>query len=228
MRFFRQKWLKKLMDIALIGLKTVFFTAFVSPPACGNGKLMQMNLVGHFLISMPAMQDPHFAGTVIYLCEHTQKGALGLVINRPTELTVNSLFEKIDLTLEIEYEPIGRAPVYYGGPVQTDRGFVLHTPAQNDTFSSSLKVEDSLALTTSKDVLEAMSRGQGPLQTLITLGYSGWGEGQLEKEIAQNAWLTVKADADIIFNVAAEQRFTRAMKLLGVDPTRIMPGAGRA
>jgi putative transcriptional regulator len=186
-----------------------------------------MNLEGHFLISMPAMQDPNFAGCVVYVCEHNEKGALGLVINRPTELTVNKLFEKIDLKLEIEL--IGRAPVYYGGPVQTDRGFVLHTPAEKDKkFSSSLQVEESLALTTSKDVLEAMSRGEGPLQTLITLGYSGWDKGQLEHEIAQNAWLTVKADANIIFNVAAEERFARAMQLLGVDPTRIMPGSGHA
>jgi putative transcriptional regulator len=183
-----------------------------------------MNLVGHFLISMPAMQDSNFAGSVIYLCEHTEKGALGLVINRPTELTVNTLFEKIELTLEIEL--IGRAPVYYGGPVQTDRGFVLHTPGEK--FSSSLQVDDTLALTTSKDVLEAMSRGHGPLQTLITLGYSGWGEGQLEQEIAQNAWLTVKGDADIIFNTPYEERFDRAMRLLGIDPTRIAPGAGHA
>lgn len=185
-----------------------------------------MNLVGHFLISMPSMQDPHFVGTVIYLCEHSKKGALGLVINQPTELTVHSLFEKIDLKLEIEL--IGRAPVYYGGPVQTDRGFVLHTPSTEDAFTSSLKVEETLSLTTSKDVLEAMSRGQGPLQTLITLGYSGWGKGQLEQEIAQNAWLTVKADPAIIFNVAAKERFAHAMKLLGVDPLRIMPGAGHA
>jgi putative transcriptional regulator len=137
---------------------------------------------------------------------------------------VNRLFEKIDLKLEIEL--LGRAPVYYGGPVQTDRGFVLHTPSEK--FSSSLNVEESLALTTSKDVLEAMSRGEGPLQTLITLGYSGWGEGQLENEIAQNAWLTVKADAGIIFNVAPEERFARAMQLLGIDPARIVPGAGHA
>jgi putative transcriptional regulator len=192
--------------------------------AAGGGKLECMNLVGHFLISMPAMQDPNFAGTVIYVCEHNAKGALGLVINRPTELTVNRLFEKIDLKLEIEL--IGHAPVYYGGPVQTDRGFVLHTPS--DKFSSSLQVEESLALTTSKDVLEAMSRGEGPLQTLITLGYSGWGEGQLEQEIAQNAWLTVKANADIIFNTPHEERFARAMQLLGIDPARIAPGAGHA
>jgi putative transcriptional regulator len=185
-----------------------------------------MNLVGHFLISMPAMQDSNFAGSVVYVCEHNEKGALGLVINRPTELTVNRLFEKIDLKLEIEL--IGRAPVYYGGPVQTDRGFVLHTPSGKDNFTSSLQVDETLSLTTSKDVLEAMSRGQGPLQTLITLGYSGWDKGQLENEIAQNAWLTVKADANIIFNVAAEERFARAMQLLGVDPTRIMPGSGHA
>lgn len=172
------------------------------------------------------MQDPNFAGSVVYVCEHNEKGALGLVINRPTELTVNRLFDKMDLKLEIEL--IGRAPVYYGGPVQTDRGFVLHTPTGNDKFSSSLLVDDSLSLTTSKDVLEAMSRGEGPLQTLITLGYSGWDKGQLEHEIAQNAWLTVKADANVIFNVAAQERFARAMQLLGVDPARIMPGAGRA
>jgi putative transcriptional regulator len=147
-----------------------------------------IDLTDQFLIAMPGMADPNFAGSVIYICEHTPKGALGLVINRPTDLNLAALFERIELSLG--ENPQGQEPVFFGGPVQTDRGFVLHAP-QGD-YTSSIKVGD-LALTTSRDVLQAVSDGQGPGQMLVTLGYSGWSAGQLEDELSENAWLNVKA-----------------------------------
>jgi len=183
-----------------------------------------MDLTHKFLIAMPAMADPNFAGSVVYICEHTEKGALGLVINRPTELTLESLFDKIDLKLEIT--PWKDAPVYFGGPVQTERGFVLHVPAGQ--YSSTLPVADDIALTTSKDVLEAVAGGTGPAKLLVTLGYSGWGAGQLENEIAQNAWLTVTAQPDIIFDTPADEKYNAALKLLGVDTLQLSGQAGHA
>jgi putative transcriptional regulator len=147
-----------------------------------------------------------------------------LVINRPTELTLERLFDKIDLKLEIA--PWRDEPVYFGGPVQTERGFVLHAPTGN--YSSSLKVADGVTLTTSKDVLEAVADGTGPDKLLVTLGYSGWGAGQLENEVAQNAWLTVAADLGIIFDTPVEQRFAAALRLLGIDGAQLTGQAGHA
>lgn len=183
-----------------------------------------MDLTHKFLIAMPAMADPNFAGSVVYVCEHTDKGALGLVINRPTELTLEGLFDKIDLKLEIA--PWKDTPVYFGGPVQTERGFVLHVPAGQ--YSSSLPVRDDIALTTSKDVLEAVAGGTGPSKLLVTLGYSGWGAGQLESEVSANAWLTVDAQQSIIFDTPAEARQAAALRLLGVDPLQLSAQAGHA
>jgi putative transcriptional regulator len=184
----------------------------------------QMNLTHQFLIAMPTLVDPNFERTVVYICEHSDKGAIGLVINRSTDLTLATLFDKLELKLEIA--PWKDAPVHFGGPVQTERGFVLHSPTGN--YSSSLKIADEIALTTSKDVLEAVAGGTGPEKLLVTLGHSGWGEGQLESEIAHNAWLTVAARADIIFETPIEQRFDAALKLLGVDSTRLSGLAGHA
>ena len=184
-----------------------------------------MNLTHQFLIAMPAMADPNFQGAVVYVCEHGEKGALGLVINRPTELTLERLFDKIDLQLEIA--PLREAPVYYGGPVQTERGFVLHQP-YGEGYSSSLAVNDEIALTTSKDVLEDVARGTGPSRMLVTLGYSGWGQGQLESEVGDNAWLTVAADLSIIFETPAEQRFAAALGLLGINPLHLTGQVGHA
>lgn len=183
-----------------------------------------MDLTHKFLIAMPAMADPNFAGSVVYVCEHTDKGALGLVINRPTELTLEGLFDKIDLKLEIA--PWKDTPVYFGGPVQTERGFVLHVPAGQ--YSSSLPVREDIALTTSKDVLEAVAGGTGPSKLLVTLGYSGWGAGQLESEVSANAWLTVDAQQSIIFDTPAEARQAAALRLLGVDPLQLSAQAGHA
>jgi len=183
-----------------------------------------MDLKHQFLIAMPAMVDPNFTGSVVYICDHSERGALGLVINRPTELTLESLFDRIDLKLEIA--PWKDSPVYFGGPVQTERGFVLHGPAK--PYSSTLPITPEVALTTSKDVLEAVAEGAGPDKMLVTLGYSGWGAGQLESEIAQNAWLTVKADSDIIFDTPADEKYNAALKLLGIDTSQLSGQAGHA
>jgi putative transcriptional regulator len=183
-----------------------------------------MDLTHQFLIAMPAMADPNFAGSVVYVCEHSDKGALGLVINRPTELTLAGLFDKIDLKLEIA--PWKDEPVFFGGPVQTERGFVLHQPP--GSYSSSLAVSDDIALTTSKDVLEAVAAGTGPGKLLVTLGYAGWGMGQLEHEIGQNAWLTVAAEAEVIFDTPAEERFAAALKLLGIEAKQLSGLTGHA
>ena len=182
-----------------------------------------IDLSNQFLMAMPGMVDGEFAGTVIYVCEHSPKGALGLVINRPTDLSVSGLLEKIDLTLEIALPQ--NAAVYFGGPVHTDRGFVLHYPA--GSFSSSIQL-GNLALTTSRDVLQAVAQGNGPDKMLVTLGYSGWGAGQLESEIAQNAWLTVPASAEVIFATPPEDRYAAALKLLGIDPAMLSGVAGHA
>ncbi|KRC84895.1 hypothetical protein D3C87_726690 [compost metagenome] len=181
------------------------------------------NFANQFLIAMPGMVEGSLAGSVIYVCEHTERGALGLVINRPTDLTLGTLFERIDLTLEIG--PVKDTYVFFGGPVQTDRGFVLHAPAGD--YSSSIKM-GGMALTTSRDVLQAVADGNGPARLLVTLGYAGWGAGQLESEMGQNAWLSVGANDDIIFDVPPEDRYPAALKLLGIDPVMLAGGAGHA
>jgi len=185
-----------------------------------------LDLTDHFLIAMPTMVDPIFGGTVIYLCEHNANGALGVVINKPTDMTMEVLFERIDLKLEIVPEAPPRNPVMFGGPVQVERGFVLHSPAQE--FSSTLKVGAEVALTTSKDVLEAAAHGDGPPRMLVSLGCSGWSAGQLEEELSRNGWLTVPADPAIIFELPVEERFNAALRLLGIDPIMLTAESGHA
>jgi putative transcriptional regulator len=189
----------------------------------------RINLTNQFLIAMPGMGDPTFAGSVVYLCEHTEKGALGLVINKPVDIKLRNLFEKVELNLT--REDLAEAPVYFGGPVQTERGFVLHERLGTDgsPYSSTLAIAGgALDMTTSKDVLEALADGAGPRRLLVTLGYSGWGAGQLEDEIARNGWLTVDADPQIIFDTPVEQRYDRAVSLLGFDPHMLSQEAGHA
>ena len=192
----------------------------------------ELDLTDHFLIAMPSMLDPVFGGTVVYLCEHNQNGALGVVINKPTDMTMDVLFDRINLKLEIihdtpEAKPgLYRSQVMFGGPVQVERGFVLHSAM--DQFSSTLQVTDGISLTTSKDVLEAVAHGDGPEQVLVSLGCSGWSAGQLEEELGRNGWLTVKADPAIIFDLPVEQRFTAALALLGIDPVMLSGDFGRA
>ena len=192
-----------------------------------------INLTHHFLIAMPGLEDESFSRSVVYLCEHSERGALGLIINKPMALSLEGLLHKIDL-------PMGRsdlssAHVFQGGPVQTDRGFVLHDPivvegeAPNTAiYASTLTIPGGLEMTTSKDVLEALSTGAGPRRVLVTLGYASWGEGQLESELGENAWLTVAADADVVFDTPPEQRYDKALSLLGLQSWMLSPDAGHA
>lgn len=187
-----------------------------------------INLTNQFLIAMPGMADDNFSGTVVYLCEHSDKGALGLVINKPIDITLKNLFEKVELSLD--GSDLAEQPVYFGGPVQTERGFVLHDHLVSDAagYNSTLSVPDGLDMTTSRDVLEALAQGCGPRRVLITLGYAGWGAGQLEDELSRNGWLNVQADPGIIFETPVEQRYSRALSLLGVDPGMLSQEAGHA
>lgn len=184
-----------------------------------------INLTNQFLIAMPGMADETFAGAVVYLCEHTDKGALGLVINKPIDIKLRNLFEKVELTLD--REDLAETPVFFGGPVQTERGFVLHEPVGGH-YNSSLSIPGGLEMTTSKDVLEALSTGAGPKKVLVTLGYSGWSAGQLEDEIARNGWLTVSAEPEVIFDTPVERRYERALALLGIHPSMLAQEAGHA
>lgn len=204
----------------------------VESPAEPPDEPLALDLTNHFLIAMPSMVDPIFGGSVVYLCEHNKNGALGVVINKPTDMTMDVLLDRISLKLEIvadadEFRPSAiTRPVMFGGPVQIERGFVLHSPTHD--FSSTLKVTPDIGLTTSKDVLEAVAQGDGPQQMLVSLGCSGWGAGQLEAELGRNGWLTVAADPSIIFDLPYEQRFAAALKLLGVDPAMLSAESGRA
>ena len=186
--------------------------------------MSSINLTHHFLIAMPNMADPYFARTLTYICEHNDQGALGLVVNRPIDMTLQALFERLQLTLK--NGEFADCPVYFGGPVQTDRGFVLHAPAGD--WHSTLRVRDAIGLTTSKDILEAVGRGEGPRRMLVTLGYAGWSPGQIEHELSQNAWLTVEARDAILFDTPAEEKLPAAMELLGVDFARLQDEAGHA
>ena len=192
-----------------------------------------INLTHHFLIAMPGLSDESFAKSVIYLCEHSERGALGLVINKPSDINVRGLFDKVDLPLH--REDLNQTPVYHGGPVHTERGFVLHESLkpEDDTsnesiYASTMTIPGGLEMTTSRDVLEALSTGAGPRRVLISLGYAAWGQGQLESEIAENSWLTVQADPLVIFDTPIDQRYDRALSLLGLQSWMLSPDAGHA
>jgi putative transcriptional regulator len=244
---------------------------------------LSINLTHHFLIAMPSLDDETFAKSVVYVCEHSERGAMGLVINKPSDLSMEGLFEKVDLPLH--RQDLMNAPVLQGGPVHTERGFVLHdalwsheadqvgevaaplaseaaqpsapeaqaaAETANDAakenaveaaqeaaalsavsdkesvYASTMTIPGGLEMTTSKDVLEALSIGAGPKRVLITLGYSAWGEGQLESELAENSWLTVGADMAVIFDTPVEQRYERAMKLLGLEPWMLSNEVGHS
>jgi putative transcriptional regulator len=187
---------------------------------------VSVNLTHHFLIAMPAMADPNFSRTLTYICEHNAEGALGIVVNRPIDMDLATLFERVDIRLEPPGQGFGAMPVYFGGPVQTDRGFVLHRPT--GAWQSTIKVGDGIALTSSRDILQSMSESGEPGEVLVTLGYAGWSAGQLEWELSQNAWLTVAADPRILFDLPAEERLPAAMQLLGVDFASLSEVAGHA
>ena len=217
-----------------------------------------INLTHHFLIAMPGLNDENFNRSVVYLCEHSERGALGLVINKPSDLDMLGLFQKVDLRLT--RDDLAHQPVLQGGPVHTERGFVLHesmrasdgaefppayptaaaaqtlettepgeaTDIDQRVYASTLTIPGGLEMTTSRDVLEALSNGAGPRKVLISLGYSAWGQGQLESEIAENSWLTVGADPEVIFDTPIEQRYERALSLLGLQAWMLSPDAGHA
>ena len=190
-----------------------------------NPRADASNLSNQFLIAMPGMVDASFAGALIYVCEHSPRGALGLVINRSTDITLKDLFDRVDLPLD---QPrLAEQPVYYGGPVQTERGFVLHD-TMDKAYASTLSVPGGLQMTTSKDVLEHIASGHGPMRFFVALGYSGWSAGQLEDEIAHNGWLTVEADAGVVFDIPVEHRFEAAMSLMGISTLSLSQTAGHA
>lgn len=191
--------------------------------------LENINLTGHFLIAMPALTDPYFSKSVTFICTHNQDGAMGVVINRPTDITYNTLFEKINL--ELQNSAVANRPVLYGGPVQPDRGFVLHQPTGD--WDSSITIAENTALTTSKDILEAVALGTGPEKMLLTLGYAGWTPGQLEYEIAQNAWLSVQPKDvsslhKILYDTQHEEKLNATMALLGINFGMLSDIAGHA
>lgn len=233
-----------------------------------------INLTNHFLIAMPSLKDELFGKSVVYLCEHNERGALGLIINKPSSLNVSELFTKVELPLQ--REDLKDAPVFLGGPLQQERGFVLHeamgsahTVGRDETppavakalrdavvkaagedealqitvpgeakegaasdeqpaYASTMAIPGGLEMTTSRDVLEAISYGLGPHKVLLTLGYASWGEGQLESELGENSWLTVQADPAVIFDTPVAQRYEQAMALLGLQPWMLAPGSGHA
>jgi putative transcriptional regulator len=189
-----------------------------------NAFMPSVNLTDHFLIAMPNMVDPHFARTLTYVCEHNDQGALGLVVNRPIDMTLSALLAQVSVPhTAIELQ---KTAVHFGGPVQVDRGFVLHEPVGD--WQSTLAVNDRIGLTTSKDILVAVGNGEGPRKLLVTLGYAGWAPGQLENELSQNAWLTVQAAPEVIFDLPFEERLPAAMQLLGIDYASLSEQAGHA
>lgn len=199
-----------------------------------SGDSAPINLTNHFLIAMPGLEDALFSKSVVYVCEHNSKGALGLVINKPADMDLKALFEKIDLPMERSDLQANR--VFQGGPVQTERGFVLHEgldlPGAEDSksslYASTMTIPGGLEMTTSKDVLEAIASGSGPHKVLVSLGYSAWAGGQLETELGENSWITVDADPRIIFDTPVDQRYDQALALLGLQAWMISTQAGHA
>lgn len=189
-----------------------------------------IDLTNHFLIAMPGMADPRFSKTLTFICEHNAQGAVGVVVNRPIELTVATLLEQVNIALPARPTPNGallrETNVLFGGPVLTDRGFVLHQPLGD--WNSTLKVNNETGLTTSKDILEAIAEGDGPRHVLVTLGYAGWGPGQLEDELGRNGWLSVKADTRLMFDLPPKARLAAAMGMLGLNYGNLSDSVGHA
>ncbi len=198
-----------------------------------SGDSAPINLTNHFLIAMPSLEDALFGKSVVYVCEHSPRGALGLVINKPADIRMDALFGKVDL--DLKRQDLSESPVFQGGPVQTERGFVLHEAIfagddkkDESLYASTMTIPGGLEMTTSKDVLEALASGAGPRRVLVSLGYSSWGEGQLESELGENSWLTVDADPEVIFGTPVEQRYDRALALLGLQAWMISSQVGHA
>ncbi len=182
-----------------------------------------VNLTDHFLIAMPSLEDPNFFHSVTYICEHNEHGAMGIVINRPLDVGLSEIVRQLEL--EWQADQLER-PVFLGGPVDTSRGFVLHSPPGD--WEASLAVNEHIALTTSRDILQALGQGRGPERSLVALGYAGWGAGQLEAEMAANAWLSGPADAEILFELPPEQRWRAAAQKLGIDLALLSQDVGHA
>lgn len=182
-------------------------------------------LTNQFLVAMPSMANPWFDHTVSYICDHSARGAMGFVINRPIGVTIGELLAKVNIEARADCARCDN-PVYYGGPVERERGFVLHSGAAE--WNASMAVTDGLALTTSLDILEAISHGRGPQRFLLLLGYAGWGPGQLEGEMLENAWLSTPADTDLMFTADCADSWQQAARLIGVDVELLSPQAGHA
>lgn len=185
---------------------------------------MEMNLVGQFLIAMPSIVDPIFSRSLMFICEHGPHGTMGIIVNRPLDLPLSGFLKQIQV--ETDRQDIENLPVCFGGPVQTDRGFILHQPPGH--WDSTLIISDQVGLTTSKDILLALCEGRGPEKLFISLGYSGWEAGQIENEIAHNTWLNVEADPRIIFDVPSKDRYQAAFELLGIDMSMLSGEMGHA
>jgi len=182
------------------------------------------SLTNNLLIAMPTLADPNFARTVTWICEHSSEGAMGIVVNRPTNLVLRDILDQLEI--DAAHSIHADVPVYFGGPVQNSRGFVLHEPIGK--WEATLAVTDTLGVSTSRDILEALARNEGPDRYLITLGYAGWGAGQLEREISENSWLNAPASAEILFTLPPEQRWKAAARLTGVDLSNLSAEAGHA
>lgn len=204
-------------DARSVGLRTELDSEFPMTD-------ISLNFTNHFLIAMPGLTDPYFAKTVTYLCQHNDEGALGIIVNRPSELKLKEIFDQMDI--EPVDPVIAQTPVYFGGPVQPERGFVLHDTS--GPWESTLRIGDTLLLTTSRDILVAMGKGEGPPRALVSLGYAGWSPGQLEREIAENSWLNATADKSIIFEQPVANRWKAAAELMGIDISLLTVPAGHA
>lgn len=194
-----------------------------------NTEEIRLNLTGQILIAMPAMEDPYFSKSVILVCNHDQDGAMGMILNHPLQLNVGDLFEQLDMECHVQQQQ--ERQVHFGGPVQVERGFVLHTPATE--FNTTLDLSEGLAMTSSKDILEAAARDEAPQDMFIALGYTGWSAGQLEEEIQANAWLTLPLADDqqlhkLIFKLPNDDKLSWAMQQLGVDFATLSEVAGHA
>ncbi|MGF1760174.1 YqgE/AlgH family protein [Photobacterium sagamiensis] len=187
-----------------------------------------MNLTNHFLVAMPGMQDPHFKRGVIYVCEHNEEGAMGLVINLPIEISVGSMLDQIEVErlLPVNNPDSLEQQVLNGGPVAEDRGFVLHKGKGN--FDSSININEELSVTTSQDILPLLGTSEAPEKFLVALGYAGWSAGQLEQELVDNSWLTMEADSDIIFETPINKRWDKAVAKLGINSANLSIEKGHA
>lgn len=186
--------------------------------------MQQTNLTGHFLIAMPNLKDPNFEKTVTYICAHNEEGAMGIVINKPLDIELGEIFEQMDISANSRV--VNNKTIFHGGPVHTDRGFILHKT--NKKWESSIIVSDEICVTTSKDILEAIAIGNGPTNSHIALGYAGWGEGQLEQELMDNAWLNGPADTNIIFETPFDECWNSAAKNMGIDINKLSSDIGHA